>query len=210
MVRDASAVRGRRTWANGNRGSPGTWEILPSPRKPSRTGIPGDQPQARRRPRAPAAGAKWACSRGAAKRRKRSVAGGTAGSRSALIVPRKRGNNRPSGPRGGKRGIGIMDSLLGHSPDTWRFDERIDETATDSRAGEPRFFNSGCATARRVAKPCPEEPYALMRACTDLWGPRVGNRPAPPGHDTYFGSLRGLPTKSIPFCHNRYCVPGIS
>jgi hypothetical protein len=33
--------------------------------------------------------------------------------RSALIVPKKRGNKRPYGPRGGKRGIGIMESLLG-------------------------------------------------------------------------------------------------
>src|SRR5271157_1659316 len=101
-VRDVSAGRGRRTWANGNRGSPETWEILSSPRKQTRTGIPGDQPQARRRPHAAAARAKDACSRGTAKRRKRSAAGGPAGSRSALIVPRKRGNKRPRGPRGGK------------------------------------------------------------------------------------------------------------
>ena len=155
VVGDVSAGRGRRTWANGNRGSPGTWEILPSPRKPSRTGIPGDQPQARRRPRATAAGAKRARSRGTAKRRKRSAAGGPAGSRSALIVPSKRGNNRPSGPRGGKRGIGIMDSLLGHTPDTWRFDERIHETATDSRAGETIAADgvhfAGLSDGRRLA-----------------------------------------------------------
>jgi hypothetical protein len=42
------AGRGRRTCANGNWGSPGTWEILSSPWKKSRKGIPGDQPQARR------------------------------------------------------------------------------------------------------------------------------------------------------------------
>ena len=29
-----------------------------------------------------------------------------------------------------------MESLLGYAPDTWRFDERIDETTTDSRDGE--------------------------------------------------------------------------
>src|SRR5208283_3594779 len=29
-----------------------------------------------------------------------------------------------------------MDSLLGHTTDTWRFDVRITETATDSRDGE--------------------------------------------------------------------------
>ena len=47
-VRHAGAGRGLRTCANGNRGSPGTWEILSSPRKHSRTGIPGEQPQAQR------------------------------------------------------------------------------------------------------------------------------------------------------------------
>jgi hypothetical protein len=47
-VRDASAGRGRRSCANGNWGSPGTWELLSSPRKTTRMGIPGDQPQARR------------------------------------------------------------------------------------------------------------------------------------------------------------------
>ena len=29
--------------------------------------------------------------------------------------------------------------------------------------------------------PCPEEPYALMRARTDLWEPWASNRPGPPG-----------------------------
>jgi len=38
----------------------------------------------------------------------------------------------PREPGGGKRGIEYMDSLLGHAPDTWRFDERIDETTTDT------------------------------------------------------------------------------
>ena len=33
-----------------------------------------------------------------------------------------------------------------------------------------------------VAKPCSEEPYALMRARTDLWEPGAGNRPGSPGH----------------------------
>jgi len=33
VVRNAGAGRGLRTCANGNRGSPGTWEILSSPRK---------------------------------------------------------------------------------------------------------------------------------------------------------------------------------
>jgi hypothetical protein len=52
------AVRGPRTCANGNGGSPGTWEILSSPWKLSRRGIPGDQPQARWPSHAVATGAK--------------------------------------------------------------------------------------------------------------------------------------------------------
>ena len=31
------------------------------------------------------------------------------------------------------------------------------------------------------AKELLEEPYALMRASTDLWEPWAGNRPGPPG-----------------------------
>jgi hypothetical protein len=45
VVRHAGAGRGLRTCANGNRGSPGTWEILSSPRKHSRTGVPGNNPR---------------------------------------------------------------------------------------------------------------------------------------------------------------------
>jgi hypothetical protein len=78
-----------------NGGSPGTWEILSSPRQipgrryrvnnsrpPGRTGYTG--------------GANDPCNRGTAKRRQRSAAEGAAGSHSALIVPPKRGNgSRP-------------------------------------------------------------------------------------------------------------------
>jgi hypothetical protein len=45
VVRHAGAGRGLRTCANGNWGSPGTWEILSSPRKRSRMGIPGNNPR---------------------------------------------------------------------------------------------------------------------------------------------------------------------
>ncbi len=76
------------------------------------------------------------CSRGTAKRRKRSAAGRPAGSRSALIVPKKPGNSAREDPGDGKRGIGNMDSLLGNTTNAWKFDERIHETATDSRTGE--------------------------------------------------------------------------
>ena len=34
---------------------------------------------------------------------------------------------------------------------------------------------------RQAAKPWPDEPYALMCACTDPWEPWAGNRPGPPG-----------------------------
>jgi hypothetical protein len=53
LSRNGSETIGRpgseRTCANGNWGSPGTWELLSFSRKQSRTGIPGEQPQARER-----------------------------------------------------------------------------------------------------------------------------------------------------------------
>src|SRR5947209_9756426 len=51
-------------------------------------------------------------SRGTAERRQRSEAGRKVGSRSALVVPMKRGN-RPEGPRGGKGGAGDTELLEG-------------------------------------------------------------------------------------------------
>jgi len=31
-----------------------------------------------------------------------------------------------------------------------------------------------------------------MRACTDLWEPRAGNRPGPPGHHSFSLSIRTI------------------
>jgi hypothetical protein len=56
----------------------------------------------------PPARAKEGRHHGTAERRQRSEVGGAMGSRSALIVPRKRGN-RPEGPCGGKGGAGTRD-----------------------------------------------------------------------------------------------------
>jgi RNA-directed DNA polymerase len=55
--------------------------------------------------------------RGTAERRKRSEAGGLMGSRSALVVPVKRGN-RPEGPRGGKGSTGDTEPLEGKAART--------------------------------------------------------------------------------------------
>lgn len=38
---------------------------------------------------------------------------------------------------------------------------------------------------RQVANPCSEEPYALMRARTDLWEPWAGNHPGRPGRSSF-------------------------
>ena len=44
-----SVLPGSESRARAQRGSPGTQEILPFPRKRSRPGLPGDQPRAHRR-----------------------------------------------------------------------------------------------------------------------------------------------------------------
>jgi len=84
-----------------------------------------------------------------------------------------------------------MDSLLGNTTNAWKFERRIHETATDSRAGEgaiqpaAEVLSASAAEdrslgVRQVANPCSEEPYALMCARTDLWEPWAGNRPGRP------------------------------
>ena len=60
----------------------------------------------------------------------------TGGSLSVLVVPiesRETGPREPANREGGRR---VMDSVLGHTTDTQGSDERVDETASDSRDGE--------------------------------------------------------------------------
>ena len=78
----------------GTEGSPGTWEILSSPWKKSRSGTPGNKtPGPSFLHSATTGDTKRAeCSHGIAKRRKRSAARRATGSRSAPIVPSKPGN----------------------------------------------------------------------------------------------------------------------
>ena len=78
----------------GTEGSPGTWEILSSPWKKSRSGTPGNKtPGPSFLHSATTGDTKRAeCSRGIAKRRQRSAARRARGSRSAPIVPSKPGN----------------------------------------------------------------------------------------------------------------------
>ncbi len=87
------SCRSRRTCANGQLGSPGTWEVLSFPRQ-----IPGwSYRVTNSRPRRwvlVRRGAKrTSANRGTTKRRQRSAVGRAAGSRSVLIVPLKQGNS---------------------------------------------------------------------------------------------------------------------
>jgi RNA-directed DNA polymerase len=82
--------------------------------------------------------------RGTAKRRRRSEAGGTVGSRSALVVPLKRGN-RPEGPRGGKEGAGDTESLEGkitEPPTSDTVSTRLQRIAELAREDPKRAFRS--------------------------------------------------------------------
>jgi|HubBroStandDraft_1064217.scaffolds.fasta_scaffold126507_2 hypothetical protein len=86
------------------KGSPGTREILSSPRE-SGTGVAEKDLQAHGGRPVPS-GSEDRAQRGTAwARDNRSPVGRTAGGRSILIVPASRGNP-PEGPRGGKRDVG--------------------------------------------------------------------------------------------------------
>ena len=68
-----------------------------------------------------------------------------------------------------------MESLLGYAPDTWRFDERIDETTTDSRDGETIAANgihfAGLSDGHRLAEnglPSNAQGRSAGRGRTDL------------------------------------------
>src|SRR2546425_5445949 len=78
-------------------------------------------------------------SRGTAERRQRSEAGRKVGSRSALVVPMKRGN-RPEGPRGGKGGAGDTELLEGKTtepPTSDTVSTRLQRIAGAPRAARP-------------------------------------------------------------------------
>ncbi len=106
------------------------WEILSSPRR-----IPGwsyrvTNSRPRRRTRPPGSESNE-CSRGTAKRRKRSAVGWAAGSRSALIVLLKQGNSpRRTLWRKAKRRP--TDSIEGNMPNTSRFDQHVHVTRLNS------------------------------------------------------------------------------
>jgi hypothetical protein len=91
---------------------------------------PGPRPQ-----HAAAAGAKCACSRGTVKRRQRSTAGEAAGSRSALIVPQKRGNSIRGDPGEGS-GASSYNTVGGKHGGDIGLRHRVHETTTDSNVGE--------------------------------------------------------------------------
>src|SRR3989454_5633547 len=83
-------------------------------------------------------------SRGTAERRQRSEAGRKVGSRSALVVPMKRGN-RPEGPRGGKGGAGDTELLEGKTtepPTSDTVSTRLQRIAGLAREDPERAFRS--------------------------------------------------------------------
>src|SRR5581483_565828 len=139
LVRGVQSCRSRRTWHRSIRGFPGTWEIPSSPPaffRHLRRGSPN--PKHSR----PATLASWgggserqAAPRSTAKRRQRSAAGRTAGSRSALIVPTKRGNGatRTAGREARRR---IVDPLEGKTAHASECESRVNETTTASNAGD--------------------------------------------------------------------------
>jgi hypothetical protein len=108
-----------------NRGSPGTWEILSSPRL-FPVGVPGYQLQAST-VHSSVEERTNECNRGTAKRRKRSAAGRATGSRSVLIVPMKLGNS-PWRTQWRKAKRRLTDSVEGNMSSTLRFDQHVTVT----------------------------------------------------------------------------------
>jgi hypothetical protein len=98
-VRDAPAGRGRRTWANGNGGSPGTWEILSSPRKLTRKGYRVTNPRPDAGPRS--GGGSETCVVPWYRQTKETKRGGRAGRKSqCLDSTEEAGELVPRGPGG--------------------------------------------------------------------------------------------------------------
>ena len=119
-----------------NWNSPRTWEILPSPRQ-FPAGAPGYQLQASTA-HSSVEERMHECNRGTAKRRKRSAAGRTAGSRSTLIVLMKPGNwSHRTRWREGKteRGCLMLDPGLGTTSEASNSESRITITTQDSSLG---------------------------------------------------------------------------
>jgi len=98
----ASVRTGSKSRADAWEGSSGTWEVLSSPAEirqgESRSQTPGPPDLCLGRVGAKHRGTPT----GIANRRKRRAAKGMAGWLSVLVVPMKRGNSNPRGPRGGK------------------------------------------------------------------------------------------------------------
>ena len=148
-VRDASAGPGRRSCANGNWGSPGTWEFLSSPRKTTRMGIPGDQPQARRS----ALGGGGSETRPAKpwyRQTKATKCGGRGGRKSQCL-----GSTEESGELGPR------------GPGGWEARQRVTAGCSDRIQGKRRI-----APARRhsgghpgVAWPWPSADHSARKAC---------------------------------------------
>src|SRR5207249_3262820 len=108
---------------------PGTWEIPSSPPDHSVWGLPSTKNSWSTDVAFWSVGAKTERNGGTAKRRQRSAAGRTAGSRSALIVPAKRGHGtaRTAWREARRR---IVEPLEGKTANASKFESRVNETTT--------------------------------------------------------------------------------
>src|SRR2546427_3410898 len=98
-------------------------------------------------------------SRGTAERRQRGEAGRKVGSRSALVVPMKRGN-RPEGPRGGKGGAGDTELLEG-------------------KTTEPLTSDTVSTRLQRIAGLASEDPERAKGLCRSMKAANSGsNQPS--------------------------------
>jgi hypothetical protein len=166
----------------------GTWEILSFPSSfyfgmgwPTPNSPGPSVGRARSRP----AGAKRRTRiDGTAKRRKRSAAGGTVGSRSALIVPLKRGN--PDTHRGTawrEAGRRIMSPPEGNTSDASQSGQRVNEKPEDSGAGPPW---PACTRSSRACE-------CVIRGTVCSNASTYGSVGAPGGQPP--GATRPIPTR---------------
>ena len=129
-VLPASTEHGKRKWGlPRNLGDPVVSSAI------SRPELPGHQLQASAAHSSAGERTERVDAGGTAKRRQRSAAGRAAGSHSALIVPTKLANGPRPEPGEGSE-ASDHGTLLRNTANASKFDQRVHETTTDSRAGQ--------------------------------------------------------------------------
>ena len=122
--------------------SPGTWEVLSSPRQFPGWSYRVTNSRPRRWVLVRRGAKRTSANRGTTKRRQRSAVGWAAGSHSTLIVPRKPGNwSRGTRWREGKtvRGCLMLDPGPGTTSKALYLETRITVTTQDSKPGMQRL-----------------------------------------------------------------------